>query len=112
MATQLDATQDEFPSVTRVTTWPVMGLLVAFLLVIGPFDYLLVHKLFKRPELTWVTFPLFVVAAAVSAVLWGTWAKGDRLLSNQLDIVDIDTASGDNARSVLQPDLQPGELPL
>lgn len=94
LATQLDATQDEFPSVARVTTWEVMGLLVALLLVIGPLDYLLVHKLFHRPELTWVTFPLFAVAAAGSAVWWGSWAKGDRLLSNQLDIVDVDTASG------------------
>jgi hypothetical protein len=94
LATQLDSTQDEFPSVARVTTWPVMGLLVALLLVIGPLDFLLVHKLFKRPELTWVTFPLFAAAAAGSAILWGTWAKGDRLLSNQLDIVDVDIASG------------------
>jgi len=94
LATQLDSTQDEFPSVARVTTWPVMGLLVALLLVIGPLDFLLVHKLFKRPELTWVTFPLFAAAAAGSAILWGTWAKGDRLLSNQLDIVDVDVASG------------------
>ena len=35
-----------------------MGLMVALLLVIGPIDYLLVHKLFNRPELTWITFPL------------------------------------------------------
>ncbi|HUE17145.1 MAG TPA: hypothetical protein VMR25_23405 [Planctomycetaceae bacterium] len=94
LATQLDATQDEFPSVARVTTWPVMGLLVALLLVIGPLDYLIVHKLFHRPELTWVTFPLFAIAAAGSAILWGTWAKGDRLLVNQLDVVDVDTVSG------------------
>ena len=94
LATQLDATQDDFPSVVRVTTWPVMGLLVALLLVIGPLDYLLVHKLLRRPELTWITFPLFVIAAAGSTVVWGAWAKGDRLLCNQLDILDVDAVSG------------------
>ncbi|HEX4073183.1 MAG TPA: hypothetical protein VHX68_18525, partial [Planctomycetaceae bacterium] len=94
LATQLDATQDDFPSVARVTTWPVMGLMVALLLVIGPIDYLLVHKLLNRPELTWITFPLFVVAAAGSFVWWGTWTKGNKVLSNQLDIVDVDTDSG------------------
>jgi hypothetical protein len=94
LATQLDATQDDFPSVARVTTWPVMGLMVAFLLVIGPIDYLIVHKLFNRPELTWITFPLIIAAAAGSAVWWGTSAKGNRLLSNQLDIFDSDIASG------------------
>jgi hypothetical protein len=94
LATQFDSTQDEFPSVARVTTWPVMGLLVALLLVIGPIDFFLVHRLFNRPELTWITFPIFAAAAAGSAILWGTWAKGDRLLSNQLDVVDVDVASG------------------
>jgi hypothetical protein len=94
LATQLDATQDDFPSVARVTTWPVMGLMVALLLVVGPVDYLIVHKLFHRPELTWITFPLFVVAAAGSAVWWGASAKGEKLLSNQLDIVDVDADSG------------------
>jgi hypothetical protein len=94
LATQLDSTQDEFPSIARVTTWPVMGLMVALLLVIGPIDYLLVHKLFNRPELTWITFPLIVAAAAASAVWWGSAAKGNRLLANQLDIFDADTASG------------------
>ncbi len=94
LATQLDSTQDDFPSITRVTTWPVMGLMVALLLVIGPIDYLLVHKLFNRPELTWITFPLIIAAAAGSAVWWGSSAKGNRLLANQLDIFDADTASG------------------
>lgn len=94
LATQLDATQDEFPSITRVTTWPVMGLMVALLLVIGPIDYLIVHKLFNRPELTWITFPLIIAAAAGSAVWWGTSSKGDRLLANQLDIFDSDIGSG------------------
>jgi hypothetical protein len=94
LTTQLDATQDEFPSVARVTTWPVMGLMVALLLVIGPIDYFLVHKLLNRPELTWLTFPLIVAVAAGSAVWWGSSAKGDRLLSNQLDILDVETGSG------------------
>jgi len=94
LATQIGASQDEFPSVTRVTTWMVMGLLVGLLLVIGPVDYLLVHKVLKRPHLTWLTFPLFAIAGAGLAVWWGHSAKGDRLLLNQLDIVDVDAASG------------------
>ena len=94
LATQLDATQDEFPSVTRVTTWPVMGLMVALLLVIGPIDYLIVHKLFNRPELTWITFPLFIVAAAGLGRVVGHIGQRGKLLSNQLDIVDVDADSG------------------
>lgn len=94
LATQLDASQDDFPSVARVTTWSVMGLLVALLLVVGPIDFLLVHKVLKRPELTWITFPVFAVLAAGLAIFWGSSSKGERLLVNQLDIVDLDAASG------------------
>ncbi len=94
LATQLDATQDDFPSVSRVGTWSIMALLVALLLVIGPLDFLLVHKLFRRPELTWITFPLAAAACGGAAVYWGISSKGDRLRINQIDVVDVDGATG------------------
>ena len=94
LGTQLDATQDEFKPVSRVTFWPVMGLFVALLLVIGPLDFLIVHKLLRRPELTWVTFPVFTLLFAGATIAWGASHKGDRLLLNQLDVVDVDGVSG------------------
>jgi hypothetical protein len=101
LGTQLDFVQDDFPAVGRLTTWSVMGLLAVLVLVIGPLDFVVVHKLFKRPELTWITFPLIAVVAAGLAVYWGTSVKGDRLLLNQLDVLDADAASGwVNARSL------------
>jgi hypothetical protein len=94
LATQLDASLDEFPSVSRFTVWHVMGLLAALVLVVGPIDFVLVHKLLRRPELTWVTFPLMALVAAGCAVYWSTDAKGERMLLNQLDVFDVDAGSG------------------
>jgi hypothetical protein len=94
IATQLDASLDEFPAVSRFTVWHVMGLLAALVLIVGPIDFLLIHKVLRRPELTWVTFPLLALAAAGSVIYWGAEAKGNRVLLNQLDVLDVDAGTG------------------
>jgi hypothetical protein len=94
LATQLDGSLDEFPNVSRFTIWHVMGLLVALVLIVGPLDYLLVHKLLHRPELTWVTLPLIALLAAGAAFYWSSESKGKQVLLNQLDIFDVDATSG------------------
>ncbi|HEV8002202.1 MAG TPA: hypothetical protein VGP63_20095 [Planctomycetaceae bacterium] len=94
LATQIDACLDDFPAVTRFTIWHVMGLLAALVLIVGPLDFLLVHKVLRRPELTWITFPLLALAAAGAVIYWSADAKGNRVLLNQLDVLDIDAGSG------------------
>ena len=94
LATQLDGSLDDFPNVSRFTIWHVMGLLVALVLIVGPLDYLLVHKLLHRPELTWVTLPLIAIVAAGAAFYWSSESKGKQVLLNQLDIFDVDATSG------------------
>jgi hypothetical protein len=94
IGTQLDGSLDEFTPVSRFTVWHVMGLLAALVLIVGPLDFLLVHKLLRRPELTWITFPLMALVAAGSALLWSSEAKGKQVLVNQLDVLDVDAASG------------------
>jgi hypothetical protein len=94
LGTQLDASLDEFPGVSRFTIWHVMGLLAALVLVVGPLDFLLVHKVLRRPELTWVTFPLIALVAAGCTLYWSSEAKGKQVLLNQLDVLDVDADSG------------------
>jgi len=94
LATQLHAIQDNFDGVTRVSPWFVMGLLGLLLIAIGPLDYLLVHRLLRRPRATWVTFPLWVALAAVlasrGAMLW----NGTALRVNQFHLVNVDAGTG------------------
>ncbi len=90
LASQWRAAIINMPDVSRPTLWGALGLLVAYSAVIGPLDYLLVHKLLKRPHWTWATLPLLVTVASVSTVWLAHAANGDTAKLTQLDVVDID----------------------
>lgn len=90
LATQLNLAQQNFSSVYRSNTWMVMAAIAAYLLLIGPLDYLLVHRVLKRPELTWVTFPLLICLTAVVTVWAGRSSNEIPMSINQVDLIDID----------------------
>ncbi len=82
---------------TGVKTAPfllVVGLVVLYLLLIGPGDYFFVKKVLKRVEATWVTFPLLVIGTSAAAFAGAYWLKGDKLRVNQVEIVDVEAATG------------------
>lgn len=90
MLTQLHAMQDDFPQVRRASTWDTMLWVFLYICLIGPVDYLIVHRLLKKPRWTWATFP-----AMVALVTWWTIGNaadrnGREVKLNQLAIVDID----------------------
>ncbi|MBL9122198.1 MAG: hypothetical protein JNG90_01110, partial [Planctomycetaceae bacterium] len=90
---QLARGLDEFVGV-KIAPFSLVALLIAgYILLIGPVDYWLVKRVFKRMELTWITFPLIVVGVSVGAYLLASWMKGDRLLVNQAQVVDVDLGS-------------------
>ncbi len=88
LATQLATVSDAVPSANRWSTWSVMLLMVIFLFVIGPLDYLLVVRILKKPHLTWITFPALIIAFCLLAVSW----VGERvapLVVRQTHLVDV-----------------------
>jgi hypothetical protein len=94
LATQLLSAQENFSQVARPSYWWVMGLILVYLAVVGPIDFLIVHRRLGRPALTWVTFPLLVLGGGALAV-WGAGRiNGTSLLDKQLDVLDHDLASG------------------
>jgi hypothetical protein len=94
LAGQMRSALDQFPSVWVVPFSVVVGLVVLYVLAIGPGDYFLLRKVVGRMHLTWVTFPLIVVAFSVTAYVLAHRFKGDRILLNQVDLVDVDAESG------------------
>lgn len=93
LATQLHAVQENFAGVNRPSPWLAMGLLVALLLVIGPLDYFVVHRVIKRPRGTWITFPIWIgLFTGFSIWLASRW-NGDAFAINQLSVVNVDAAS-------------------
>ena len=93
LASQLHGALDHFPEVHRGSLWSAMVLMLVYLTAIGPLDYLFVHRVLKRPRLTWITFPLLVILAGGLTVWQARRVNGNRLLVSQISLVDLDVSS-------------------
>jgi len=91
---QLRSALDRFTGVRLVPFSLVAGLIVLYILLIGPGDYFFLRKVVRRMEWTWLTFPLIVVLVSAGAYFLAYYLKGDQLRVNQVDLVDVDAASG------------------
>jgi len=91
---QLRSALDSFTGVRLAPFWLVAGLIVGYLLLIGPGDYFFLRKLVGRMGWTWLSFPLVVVLSCAGAYVLAHRLKGDQLKLNQVDLVDVDAASG------------------
>jgi hypothetical protein len=91
---------EKFDTPTISFGWVALFILI-YILVVGPVDYLILKLLFKRLELTWLTFPAVVLTVSLLAYFTAYAIKGRDLKVNKLDLVDIDL------RSHLKEDLTP-----
>ena len=91
---QLRSALDQFDNVKGISFTFVMILLVAYLVVVGVGDWFLVHKLLKRPQLTWLTFPCWVLLFCLIAAAIARQTQGDDVIVNQAELIDIDTVGG------------------
>jgi hypothetical protein len=69
--------------------WVALFILI-YIILVGPLDYLLLKRVFKRLEFTWITFPILVLIVSVAAYATAYYVKGDELRINKVDLVDID----------------------
>lgn len=91
--TQIRASQENFPDIKRMPTWGVMVWVLGYMLLIGPIDYLIVRRLLRKPHLTWITFPIVVIASVGLAVQTASTTNARTLVLNQLELIDVDTTS-------------------
>lgn len=104
LGTQLHTILEDFPAVQRMTAFRTIGLLIVYILLIGPIDYVLVHRVLKRPRLTWITFPLLVAGATYLSIRTAGERNGNELRLNQFELIDVDaTPSGPHAASPGRP---------
>lgn len=66
----------------------LLALLIAYLVVIGPFDYFFLKRL-RRPMLTWITFPIYVLAFSGLIYLIGYKLRAGESELNELHVVDL-----------------------
>ena len=82
------------PAVAGAGSWSpgTVGLLVlAAVVLLGPVDWFLCHRVLQRPAATWATLPVWLGVFVV-----GAWLAADRRVASptRVEIVDFDAASG------------------
>ncbi len=98
LASQLASGLDQFQQVDRLSFRGVMVWTVLWMAVLFPLDYLLVHRLLKRPQLTWLTLPLLITAATLIAARSARAGNSIPLTLNQVDLLDY--SAGDASTRV------------
>ena len=93
-SSQLRVALEQFPGVKLIPFGWVAFFIFLYILLIGPGDYFFLKKVLKRMELTWITFPTIVVTVSLLAYYAAYVLKGNDLLVNKVDVVDIDQAAG------------------
>jgi hypothetical protein len=69
--------------------WVALFILL-YIVVVGPLDYFILKKLFKKLELTWITFPAVVIVMSLGAYFLAYFVKGDDLRINKIDLIEYD----------------------
>jgi len=72
----------------------LLALLVVYLLVIGPIDHWWLKKI-NRQMLTWITFPIYVVAFSLLIYFIGYKLRAGETEWNELHLVDVLPRAGD-----------------
>jgi hypothetical protein len=90
LADELKRGRETFESVPVISFGWVALFILFYILLVGPLDYFILKKVFKRLELTWVTFPAVVIVVSVAAYFTAYALKGDDLRVNKVDLVEFD----------------------
>ncbi|MEJ7697451.1 MAG: hypothetical protein WKF78_12720 [Candidatus Limnocylindrales bacterium] len=83
---QIVAAASQLSSLALPPIGGLIALLGAYILLIGPINYLVLRRLDRR-ELAWVTMPVLIVVFAVGAYAFGSLLRGSDLIINEVAIV-------------------------
>jgi hypothetical protein len=76
----------QLPGLGLPSTWALLLYLVAYVLLVGPLNYLLLRRLDRR-EWAWLSVPATVVLFALGTYLLGFGVRGGSVLLNQVTVV-------------------------
>ncbi len=79
----------DLPGLSLPPTWAVGLVLLLFIILIGPANYLVLRR-FDRRELAWVTIPALTLVFALGIYGFGATTKGRTITVNSVSIVRID----------------------
>jgi hypothetical protein len=83
---QIVSAASQLPSLALPPIGGLIALLGAYILLIGPINYLVLRRLDRR-EWAWVTMPVLILAFAAGAYGFGSLLRGSDLIVNEVAIV-------------------------
>jgi hypothetical protein len=91
---QLRSAMGQYRGAAMTPFWLVFFLALLYAAALYPLEYAITRWLRPRFEAAWIVLPLVLIAATGGVwYLAGRW-KGDDVLANKLDVVDVDLATG------------------
>lgn len=94
MLGQLRVPLDDFSTVRFLPFTLVAVLITLYILCVAVADYFLLNKVFKKMELTWITFPLMALLFCGLAIAVSKFTRPSELQINQMEIIDFDLVDG------------------
>lgn len=107
LAGQMRGVLDQFAIKPRFSFSLLSVIVMLLIAAIGPLDYLLINRVFGKPLLGWLSFPLIAIALSVFLVLQArpklrttsttaspSAASSSLLRANQIQVTDIDLVDG------------------
>ena len=87
---QLNATLDHFPQLTLGNLVSIALLAGLFCLIIGPLDYFVVSRTWKRPGGTWITLLVCSIGSCILIAALAKQWKPEMPTINSLELIEID----------------------
>jgi hypothetical protein len=94
MTGQLRLALDKFSEVSFVSFALVALLISLYILMIGPGDYFLLKRWLGKMHFTWITFPVITLIFCGLSWFVVQTTKPQKIIMNQLDIIDVDLTDG------------------
>lgn len=66
----------------------IIGIFIAFIIIIGPLNYLMLKAIDKREKI-WITIPIIVVLFTSFIYVWGIGTRFDRPLTNNISFIQV-----------------------
>ena len=95
LGSELQRGMEQFDEVPVISFGWIALFILIYILIVGPVEYIILKKVFKKMEWTWITFPVVVILISVGAYFTAYAIKGNDLRINKVDIVDVDLYQGD-----------------
>ncbi|MDF2735419.1 MAG: hypothetical protein K0S97_2042 [Chloroflexota bacterium] len=96
---QIVSAATQMPSLALPPIGGLIALLGAYILLIGPINYLVLRRLDRR-EWAWITMPVLIVAFAAGAYGFGSLLRGSDLIVNEVAIVRGAPGTTDGAAQI------------